>query len=69
MTLYKPLKAVYIKPNTAKIASNRLANVSDEEIAELNIGTVPKSTQYAIKYGAKILTYLTTFTAPSANNC
>ena len=30
-------------------ASSRFANVSDEEIAELNISAVPKSTQYATK--------------------
>ena len=35
-------------------ASSRFANVSDEEIAELNISAVPKSTQYATKYGVKI---------------
>ena len=34
-------------------ASSRFANVSDEEIAELNISAVPKSTQYATKYGVK----------------
>ena len=34
--------------------SSRFANVSDEEIAELNISAVPKSTQYATKYGVKI---------------
>ena len=27
---------------------------SDEEIAELNVGAFPKSTQYATKYGVKI---------------
>ena len=31
-----------------------MQNVSDEEIAELNIRAVPKSTQYATKYGVKI---------------
>ena len=36
-------------------ASGRFANVSDEEIAELNINAVPKSTQYATKYGVKII--------------
>ncbi|KAK2556022.1 hypothetical protein P5673_022017 [Acropora cervicornis] len=36
-------------------ARSRLANVSDEKIAELNISAVPKSTQYATKYGVKIL--------------
>ena len=35
-------------------ASSRLANVSDDETAELNISVVPKSTQYATKYGVKI---------------
>ena len=35
-------------------ASSRFANVSDEEIAELNISAVPESTQYAIKYGVNI---------------
>ena len=35
-------------------SSSRFANVSDEEIAELNIRAVPKSTQYATKYGVKI---------------
>ena len=35
-------------------SSSRFANVSDEEIAELNISAVPKSTQYATKYGVKI---------------
>ena len=35
-------------------ASSRFANVSDEEIAELNISAVPESTQYATKYGVKI---------------
>jgi len=35
-------------------ASSRFANVSDEEIAELNISAVPKSRQYATKYGVKI---------------
>ena len=34
-------------------ASGRFANVSIEEIAELNISAVPKSTQYATKYGVK----------------
>ena len=36
-------------------ASGRFANVSDEEIAELNINAVPKSMQYATKYGVKIV--------------
>ena len=36
-------------------ASGRFANVSDEEIAELDISAVPKSTQYATKYGVKIV--------------
>ena len=35
-------------------ASRRFANVSDKEIVELNISAVPKSTQYATKYGVKI---------------
>ena len=35
-------------------ASSRLANVSDDEIAEVNISAVPKSMQYATKYGVKI---------------
>ena len=35
-------------------SSSRFANVSDEEIVELNISAVPKSTQYATKYGVKI---------------
>ena len=34
-------------------ASSRFASVSDEEIAELNISVVLKSTQYATKYGVK----------------
>ena len=45
MTLYKPLQAVHIKPKWLPVA--------DEEIAELNISVVPKSTQYATKYGVK----------------
>ena len=32
-------------------ASSQSANVSDDEIAELNIRAVPKSRQYATKYG------------------
>ena len=36
------------------VSRGRFANVSDEEIAELNISAVPKSTQYATKYGVKI---------------
>ena len=51
MTPYKPLLAVYKKAKMA--ASSRFANVSDEEIAELNIIAAPKSTQYATKYGVK----------------
>ena len=35
-------------------SSSPFANVSNEEIAELNISAVPKSTQYATKYGVKI---------------
>ena len=35
-------------------ASSRFANVSNEEIKELNISSVPKATQYATKYGVKI---------------
>ena len=35
-------------------ASSRFANVSDEEIAELNISAVLKSAQYATKYGVII---------------
>jgi len=35
-------------------ASGRFTNVSGEEIAELNISAVPKTTQYATKYGVKI---------------
>lgn len=35
-------------------ASSWFANVSDEEIAEINITAVPKTTQYATKYGVKI---------------
>ena len=55
MTLYKPLQAIFINQKLAKMAaSSRFSNVSDEEIAELNIGAVPKSTQYATKYGVKI---------------
>ena len=39
----------------AKVAaSSWFANVSDEEIAELNISAVPKSTQYTTRYGVKI---------------
>ena len=34
-----------------RLPSRRFANVSDEEIAELNISAVPRSTQYATKYG------------------
>ena len=36
------------------VSRGRFANVSDEEIAELNISAVPKSTQYAAKYEVKI---------------
>lgn len=35
-------------------ARSQFANVSDEEIAELNISAVPKAMQYATKYGLKI---------------
>ena len=35
-------------------ASSRFANVSDEEIAELNISAALKSAQYATKYGVRI---------------
>jgi len=35
-------------------ASRQFANISDEAIAELNISAVPKSMQYATKYGVKI---------------
>ena len=35
-------------------SSSRFANVSDEEITEVNVSAVPKSTQYATKYGVKI---------------
>ena len=35
-------------------ASSRFSNVAGEEIAERNISVVPKSTQYATKYGVKI---------------
>ena len=35
-------------------ASSRFSNVAGEEIAERNISAVPKSTQYATKYGIKI---------------
>ena len=35
-------------------ASSQFANVSDEEIEKLNISAVPKSMQYATKYGPKI---------------
>ena len=34
--------------------SSQFANVSDEEIEELNISAVPKSMQYATKYGPTI---------------
>ena len=36
-------------------ASRWFANVSDEEIAELNISAVPESMQHATKYGVNIL--------------
>ena len=52
MTLYEPLKAAYVKPKWR--SSSRFANISTEEIAELNISAIPKSTQYATKYGVKI---------------
>ena len=56
MTLYKPLQAIFINQKLSKMtASSRFSNVSDEEIAELNISAVPKSTQYATKYGVKIV--------------
>ena len=35
-------------------ASSRFANVSHEEIWELNFSADPKSTQYATKYDVKI---------------
>ena len=35
-------------------ASRQFANISDEEIAELNISAIPKAMQYATKYGVKI---------------
>ena len=35
-------------------ATSRFPNVSDEEIAELNITAVLKSTQYPTKYGVKV---------------
>ena len=35
-------------------ASSQFVNVSDEEIEKLNISAVPKSMQYATKYGPKI---------------
>ena len=38
----------------AASASNRFANVSDKEISETKISTVPKSTQNATKYGVKL---------------
>ena len=33
------------------VASSRFANVSDEEIREIKVNAVPKSTQNATKYG------------------
>jgi len=38
--------------------SSQPANVSDEEIAELNISAVPKSMQYATKYGVILKAFL-----------
>ena len=54
-TLHKLLQAVYIKNWPKQLPVAGLQNVSDEEIAELNIRAVPKSTHYyATKYGVKI---------------
>jgi len=39
---------------TKMAASSRFSNVAGEEIAELNISAVPKSTQYPTTYGVKI---------------
>ena len=35
-------------------ASSRFANVSDEEIREIKVNAVPKSTQNATKYGVRL---------------
>ena len=35
-------------------ASSRFANVSDEEIREVKVNAVPKSTQNATKYGVRL---------------
>ena len=37
-----------------KMAVSRFAQVSDEEISEMKINAVPKSTQNATKYGVKL---------------
>ena len=55
MTLYKTAPGgLYEAKKWPKWLPN-VANVSDEEIAALNISAVPKSTQYATKDGVKIL--------------
>ena len=36
------------------MAASRFAQVSDEEISEMKINAVPKSTQNATKYGVKL---------------
>ena len=58
MTLYKLAPGGLYKAKLA--ASSRLTNISDEEIAELDISAVPKSTQYATKYGVNLLVYFET---------
>ena len=53
MTLYSPPSAVNIGQNKMA-ASSRFANVSDEEIREIKVNAVPKSTQNATKYGVRL---------------
>lgn len=52
--------AVYSQGQAANIKQNKMAasspfaNVSDEEILEVKISAVPKTTQNATKYGVKL---------------
>ena len=53
MTLYSPPSAVIYDQNKMA-ASSSFTNVSDEEIREIKVNAVPKSTQNATKYGVRL---------------
>ena len=67
--LYSPTGEYNNKTEICNMMAADLWKVTDKEISEIKINSVPKNTKYLCKNTVRLGEYSPILTSPSANNC